>query len=419
VASEVLAAALEAAADDARRALESAQRKRGDMDADAVRLQRRLDELAVDRAGAWAAHAEVLEGLSESSKLYARVSRKERSAALRARLYGLFGFVGVVDSFLQTRLHIAVLAPLTAALDCVQRDAAHARAETRLVMDCKRRQRRLNSDALDEIGRCSRGIREVKSDCDAVLAAVESLSTVAMECKRLSVAVMRVAAFWRQVHASMGRFSAAEVVTLVEKTVLSGFVAGGARGRLLEETSSTDDRLANDTLAHECNQSLSPVLAAIPSETPQPSTLLTSAVGHALPRPLCTALKRKLVVYYSQWAALSDVCSECSAQVLIAQSDAAGLLDVVTPGPASATVNLITPSAYSATSTATAKKQVEALAARLREELAEISHDMAASLPDNAAHSVQPPPAVIGIYQSGSGKRRRDDESPDDDVNAT
>jgi hypothetical protein len=400
-ASEVLAAALEAAADDARRALESAQKKRGVMDADSARLQKRLDELSVDRAGAWAAHVEVLEGLTEASRLYLHASRKERAAARRARLYGLFGFVSMADGWLRTRFHVSLLSPLTDVLDGVQRDAARARAETRLVMDGRIRQRRLNTEALNEIGRLSKGIREVKTDCDAVIAAVESLSSVAAECKRLSLVVARVASFWRKVHASLGRLSSRDVVSLIEKTVMPGILAASGLETGLLTTSAL---LEADIAGQRPNASAASdvdaeVGIADASFVDTNAGAAASALSPSSPQPLCNALKKHVVVYYSRWAALSDVCHEGSAQVSEARALALPLLaapdqDAMLPNTAS--------SLRTASSSAASKRQVENLAARLREELS----DIYAAFPENATRSIQPPPAAGGV--GPSGKRQRE-----------
>jgi hypothetical protein len=182
--------------------------------------------------------------------------RRERAAQRRARtLDGALGWLGAVDATLQAQLSVSVLHPVSSLLQSVQREAGAATAAREAVLTAKVQQRRLHGQCVAAVSDSSRRMRDAAAAVPATGAAVDSLGGVAQDLQRLSGQVLRMAQFWRQLHAGVGRLSSREVV------------------RLVQLTRPRDD----DPAAWE----------------------------------LCTALKRRLVVYYAQWAAMADVCGEC------------------------------------------------------------------------------------------------------------
>jgi hypothetical protein len=368
--SEALANALQEAAERARGTVEQAMKYRGGAESERRDLLDRMNILKIQREAAWQAHTAVLESLTDSSRIFDAVAKREKRASRRARVYGLFSFIATIDGFLQSRLRFSILSPLTSVIHAVQRDAQHAQHESKMIMDSKRHQRKLNAETLYDLTVLSRRIREIKSDVDATLAAVESLHTVAAECKRLSVVVMRMSAFWRQVHSSMGRLSSREVVQLIEATIAPRTEAGectdsqrlqrGGTGLMGEPAS------AGGFAGEDCEE------IVIAMDGPAQ----TSSLERQEP---CTALKRQIVQYYARWAALSEVCNDCIGHVascraeaveelstsLVAVGDQVGSSDLpINPGQATLVDGMA--------GTEEAKRAVEHLAARLRDEVAAI-----------------------------------------------
>jgi hypothetical protein len=315
--SETLANALQAAAEKARGTVEQAMISRGGAETERRELLERMNKLQGQREATWAAHNAVLESLTDSSRIFDAVARRERRASRRARVYGIFSFISTIDSFLKSYLRFNLLSPITSVLNAIQQDAQHAQQESKMIMDSKRRQRKLNAETLYDLTVLSRRIREIKSDVDATMAAVESLHTVASECKRLSVVVMRMSAFWRQVHSSMGRLSSQEVTNLVRATItprtpkyeslspyniLSAYLSPPQPSDDFKAATRTSDEGACEEL----------VVTSHP---------IAQEMALVVQEP-CTALKCQLVQYYARWAALSDVCNECVFQVSASRAEA-------------------------------------------------------------------------------------------------
>jgi hypothetical protein len=266
-----------------------------------------------------------------------------------------------------------MLSPVASLLNSIQRDARNAQEDSRLIKDSKHRQRKLNSETLYDISLLSRRIREIKSDIDATVAAVDSLQTAASECKRLSVVAMRMSAFWRQVHSNMGRLSSQRVVYLIEAT--SGELKAPAEAASDPLPSSEGPRAAGSV---EIERDIAVCLA--------PGESRDERYNHMW-KP-CTALRRQLVLYYARWAALADVSAECVAQISSSRADAAlelsgSLSEAAVNGTDLASAAGPLPDAESSNGhgevgvqresrTELARRAVEALAADLQREMSEI-----------------------------------------------
>lgn len=404
-ASEELARMLQDAAENANRALEKAQAHHSEREGDRKRLVTQMQGLEMEKSTAWETHTMILQSLSDCNKLYTQVARRERRAARRARVFGLFTFISSLDSLLQRTWSIQILRPISSLLASVSREVEFVKNEKKLILDAKHKQRRLNWEALEGVTRCSTQIREVKSDIDAIMAAIESLHSVVGECKRLSVVVMRMSAFWMQVHASMGRLSSMDVVRLLETTHPNS-------GKCV--IAPPPGNMENRPGAGEGVCQVDDRPAALSREVPrQPLT------DHGPDSPKdecdmiwepCTALKRRMVMYYARWAAMSDVCGECLLHLVEAKDEAEGMFspsqlaydskscctssvakfgdddvtstagnaatqisgDKVLPGLSNgdaSEVQAVRQSAPPSTSTMAARREVEALAASLRAEL--------------------------------------------------
>lgn len=288
-----LSAALDAAAEDAARALHAAQARRAECEADCNRLRRRVVDLNVQKAAAWHTHGAMLDSLSEAGREYASAVRTERHAARRATLFSVLGFVDALDAALVRTVGLAILSPVARFLQSVRADVVSAAERRRMLMGAKAKQRRVNREALADISECSKRIRAVKSDADAAMAAIESLHAVARELKRLSVVVMHMASFWAQLRASMGRLSSKPLVGLIQATAEPELLVDDASA-VSQDEEGADGRGAEIDVTG-------------PKDVWQP----------------CTAVKRKLVVYYAQWVALSDVCEECLFEIVGARTDVA------------------------------------------------------------------------------------------------
>ncbi|CDF32603.1 unnamed protein product [Chondrus crispus] len=102
-----------------------------------------------------------------------------------------------------------------------------------------------------------------------------------------------MASFWAQLRANMGRLSSKPLVGLIQAT---------AEPELL-----VDDALAVSQDEEGADARGAEIDVTGPTDVWQP----------------CTAVKRKLVVYYAQWVALSDVCEECLLEIVGARTDVA------------------------------------------------------------------------------------------------
>lgn len=222
----------------------------------------------------------MLESLAEAGRLYERAARAERRASARVMLFSVFGLVDRADRFLVARFGIPWLAPVRKLLDGVRAHAAHAGEERRALLAAKRRQRELHREALREVAECGGKIQKVGGEVEAIDTAIESLRAVAGELKRLSVVVMRMAAFWGQLKVNVGRLSSAELVMLIQAT------SGGD--------------------AEDVTKDEEEVLDASKVETWVPGM----------------AVKRKIVGYYARWVALGDVCEECLRDIVCAKKKA-------------------------------------------------------------------------------------------------
>lgn len=354
-AARTLSDQLAAAADDAADALEAAQSRRAACEEDRAKLEDRMTELNVRKAAAWHTHDAVLESLSEAGRLYARAAKTERRAARRATFFSLLGFVDIVDSFLIGTFNLPLLTPVRRFLDGVREDVVKATEQKKALLTAKKRQRKLNREALEDISECSRRIREVKSDADAVLAAIESLHAVARELKRLSVVVMRMAAFWAQLHANMGRLSSKDLVRLIRAT---------AEPELLEEGESRADGARVGE--HDGPGEGSTVAGGGDGEK--------GVIDVSGPQELwapCSAVKRKLVGYYARWVALSDVSGQCLMEIVDARSGVAKAIEE------QAEVGELSPQ--------DARLQVAKMAASLRREMDEINNELGQSRKQLAA----------------------------------
>lgn len=318
-ASEKLAHALQSAADDASRALERAQAYQSTREEDREKLFTQMKSLEMEKSTAWETHTMVLQSLSDCNKLYTEVSRRERRATRRARVFGLFKFISSLDSLLQRNWSIGILRPISSFIASARREVEVVKNEKRLILDAKHKQRRLNWEALEGVSRCSTQIHEVKSDIDAIMAAIESLHSTVGECKRLSVIVMKMANFWLQIHASVSRLSSKEVVALLQAT--SANSSNGNAESDVESAKETDSLVtrqsAHVTIA-PCSQSR--------DEVSKQETDDSIRVPKSFTWEPCTALKRKLVTYYARWAALADVCDECSLHLVDARLQACDVL---------------------------------------------------------------------------------------------
>lgn len=275
---------LAAAAEDASDALEAAQTRRAQCEEDRARLEERMTELNVRKAAAWHTHGAMLESLSEAGRMYAHAAKTERLAVRRAKLFWVLGFIDVLDGWLSGSFNLHLLSPMRKFLESVREDVVKAGEQKRMLLNAKTKQRRLNREALQDISECSQRIREVKSDADAVMAAIESLHVVAGELKRLSVVVMRMAAFWGQLRANMGRLSSRDLVRLIRAT---------AEPEMLEDVGVKEE---------------------------EKETEIDVSVAQDAWEP-CTAVKRKLVGYYARWVALSDVCGDCFVDIVGARGE--------------------------------------------------------------------------------------------------
>lgn len=279
-AAATLSVKLSTAADHTLRAVESAQAIRASREQRRHELEDLSTELRVRRAAAWHTHQAMLESLAEAGRLYERAARAERRASARVMLFSVFGLVDRADQFLVACFGIPWLAPVRKLLDGVRQHATHAGEERRALLTAKRRQRKLHREALREVAECGGKIQKVGGEVDAIDTAIESLRAVAGELKRLSVVVMRMAAFWGQLKENVGRLSSAELVMLIQAT------SGGDA----EEAEEDEDGILN-----------------------------ASSVEVWLPG---MAVKRKIIGYYARWVALGDVCKECLNDIVSAKEKA-------------------------------------------------------------------------------------------------
>lgn len=300
-AAATLSESLSTAADHTLQAVEAAQALRASREERRNQLEDISTELRVRRAAAWHTHQTMLESLAEAGRLYERAARAERRASARAMLFSVFGLVDKADQFLVARFGIPWLAPVRKFLDSVRQDALHAGGERRALLAAKKRQRELHREALKEVAECGGKIQKVGGEAEAIDTAIESLRAVAGELKRLSVVVMRMAAFWGQLKGNVGRLSSAELVMLVQAT------SGGDIEK--EEGEEID---------------ASEVEVWVPG----------------------MAVKRKIVGYYARWVALGDVCEECLKDVVSAKEQAYCMVGEyggeVTPASAAAEVTKMT-----------------------------------------------------------------------------
>lgn len=271
-------------ADQTLSTIESAQALQSIQQSHKHHLEDLTTEFRARRAAAWHTHSAILESLAEAGRLYERAARAERRASTRCALFSVFGLLEKADAFLMACFGVPWLAPLRHFLEGVRKDAAHAGLEKLALLEAKKRQRGLYRDALKEVGECGGKIKKLGGEVEAIDAAIESLRAVAGELKRLSVLVMRTAAFWAQVKVNVGRLSAAEVAALIKAT--SEVESGEGDGED-EEVDVSEVRVWEPSIA----------------------------------------VRRKILGYYARWVALGDVCRESLADVTIAMEKASTLAE--------------------------------------------------------------------------------------------
>lgn len=253
-----LASAIGDAADGAGDALARTLTARDGHLAAAEAARRKVERLHAQRAGAWHAHAALLQSMAECGRLYKAAADAEASARTKASMCGVLGFVRDIDKFLVARTGLPVLSPVAAYLDGVQTAADSARDDTAKLLAAKRRQRALSKEALDELAGCSRAIAEISSAAGAATAAADALKLAADELRRLAAVVLRVASFWTRLRNSAGGLSAKDYAGLLDR-LAAGDGGGGAEGMKVWQPSAP--------------------------------------------------VRRRHVQYYGRWAALADVCS--------------------------------------------------------------------------------------------------------------
>lgn len=173
----------------------------------------------------------------------------------------------------------------------------------------------LLSQVLEDVMDSSKAIRDVSCEMDCVLASIDSLRCVASELKRLSTQVMRIAHFWRQVHANMSRLSSRGVVQLAQLTRPGADTIAMPRVAVTNTSGDEKDDEACSSSQGDDSDGKPRIEAGNESNSEAQSVAERSKTdsrsGASTLWEPATALKRRLVLYYAQWVAMSDLCSEC------------------------------------------------------------------------------------------------------------
>lgn len=210
----------------ARAGLETVQAERVRCEACVRELVERSDAVEVRRHRAWEMHAGAAESLEASNQHYAAADRASRRVQAWARATGWFG---ALDDGLQERLGVPVLAPLSAIATGTARAASRTAADRHALLALKRDLRALYADARAELAWCAREEREVSARLADERRRIDSLRAQASELRRVALAAMRVAAFWKERRADALRISSHAVARHLNLTrrVQGGSGAGG------------------------------------------------------------------------------------------------------------------------------------------------------------------------------------------------
>lgn len=167
-------------------------------------------------------------------------------------------------------------------IDSVHSEAQTAHQDAQHVLECKKRQRARNKQLLDDLAICQQSIARVSRDaaaCDEHLAKVTEASQA---LQAIAVITLRAISAWRSIAHACERLAVSDL------------------SKLIDITCSCD-------VAAQCSASNSGEDHAIPTVD------ASSGSGQWL---MQSAVKRKFVAYYSQWAALADACQECLQHVM-------------------------------------------------------------------------------------------------------
>lgn len=244
--------------------------------------QSHMSALRVQSVSMFHEHAQVLQSLSEYGKLYTQLTVNEHRATRRQAMCNFFSFVPTVDNALRTSWNIPILEPISRMMDSVHSEAQTAQQDAQHVLECKKRQRTRNKQLLDDLASCQQSIARVSRDIAACDEDLTKVTEASQSLQAIGVTALRSISAWRSIAHACERLAGGDLSRLIDITCSCG----------VEAQSSAPDSGEDHAI---------------------PTVDASSGSGKWV---MQSAVKRKFVTYYSQWAALADACQECLQHVV-------------------------------------------------------------------------------------------------------
>ncbi|CAN8070379.1 unnamed protein product [Agarophyton chilense] len=248
--------------------------------------QQKLSALRIQTVSIHQQQSQLLQQLSEYAQQYSHAQASAQRMSHRQTLCNILSFVPSMDQSLRTSYNWHVLQPLSNAIQSVHHQHEQSQQEKEHILNIKRQQRERNRLLLSQLATCEAQTRQVQVHIQRNHDLLKHVAEATQVMHKIGVHALRISTAFKSISHTCQALSSSQLATLIDLTC----------------TSSS-------------HSSCSSIPAATCDEHEQPAVLDVSHVRGEQTWSMKTAVKRKFVEYYAQWAALKWACQRCLSQL--------------------------------------------------------------------------------------------------------